>query len=654
MTVNTALTRAVIYRVRRRLRAAPAVLAVFASTPVLAAQDVSAPTAPVAVGNVAAQAQARSQAPTILTHDNREPAGAMLDKYLRLRLEVVRGTWRPEGADGPVRNVYAFAEEGKAPHIPGPLIRVPEGVDVQVSVRNRLSEPVKIHGFVTRPASNDEFVEIGPGSQREFRFRVGAPGTYYYWGRTSAPSFGDRVGEDSQLSGALIVDPAGGPAGPDRIFLMGEWLELPAPATGPRKISLVINGRSWPHTEGLSLPFGLAAEWRVINASAAPHPMHLHGTFYTVESRGTATRDTVYGSTSRRLVTTELMLAGTTMMMRWVPDRVGNWLFHCHLLAHVSGTMRAGDAATHAVEDQHEEHDPGRAMAGLVLGIVVQSGDETAAPDLESHERRRLTLHVRESPARYGADPGYGFSLVDGTAEPPPLASGAELSPPIILTKGVPVVIGVSNRIHDALSIHWHGIELESINDGVPGWSGQSGNVMPSVRPNETYDVQFTPPRAGTFIYHTHGHGSRQLASGVYGPLIVLDSGKTFDPATDHIILLGGSGPGRPTIEVNRSTNPPPLDVRAGIRHRFRLINITPNFNARVSLRGDAGLVQWRAVAKDGADLPPNQSTMRLASQLVGIGETYDFEIQPNAPGELRLEVLRAGFVTTMLVRVVR
>ena len=30
-----------------------------------------------------------------------------------------------------------------------------------------------------------------------------------------------------------------------------------------------MNGRSWPHTERLVVPFGLAVEWRVINATVA-------------------------------------------------------------------------------------------------------------------------------------------------------------------------------------------------------------------------------------------------------------------------------------------------------------------------------------------------------------------------------------------------
>jgi FtsP/CotA-like multicopper oxidase with cupredoxin domain len=592
----------------------------------------------------------------VVTHDNREPVGTTAGKIHSVRLEVVRGFWRPEGADGPMREVFAFAEEGKAPNIPGPLIRVPEGTELRVFVRNRLPVSVKLHGLVPRPAAKDEFVVMTPGKGLEFRFKVGAPGTYYYWGQTKDSSFLQRTGEDSQLNGALIVDSPATAENPDRVFVISEWLGPVPPAGTPRKLSIAVNGRSWPHTERLTIPFGLAVEWRVINATVAPHPMHLHGTFYTVESRGTATRDVVYGAPNRRLVTTELMTFGTTMMMRWVPDRVGNWLFHCHILAHVTGRMRDGDAlpGEHA---EHAEHDIERAMAGLVLGITVQPGDETAAPDLETRVRKRKTLYVRETPNRYGELSGYGFAFVNERAPAPAPVAGASPSPPIVLTKGEPVVIGVENGIDQSLAIHWHGIELESFNDGVPGWSGQSGQIMPPVEPGKSFDVHFTPPRAGTFMYHTHGHDSRQLVSGMYGALIVTEPGKTFDPAVDHIVLLGGAGPGAPGVELNRSTKPAPMELKAGVKHRFRFINITPNFTLQPTLRSDNGPVQWRAVAKDGADLPPNQSTMRPALFTIGVGETYDFEFEPSATGEYRLDVLRVGtgaMMVTAPVRVVR
>ena len=365
----------------------------------------------------------------VVTHDNREPAGTLTGNVLKVRLEAVRATWRPEGAEGPVRDVYAFALKAARRTSPVPSSAFLKEPRLQVFVRNRLPVPLRLHGIGPRPRAKDDFVTMPPGQGLTFRFKSGSAGTFYYWGQTVDSLYIARYGIDSQLTGAFIVDSPTAELNGDRVFVIGEWIG-PVPTAGAaRKFSLVVNGRSWPYTERLAIPFGLAAEWRVINASGAPHPMHLHGTFYTVESRGSAMRDEVYGAPNRRLVTTELLTPGSTMMMRWVPDRVGNWLFHCHILAHVSGRLRDGDAPETASDDAHAEHDPTRAMAGLVLGITVQPGDETAAPDLDTRVRRRMSLNVREIPNRYGQNPGFGFSLVNEGAPGPARRCDRESQP---------------------------------------------------------------------------------------------------------------------------------------------------------------------------------------------------------------------------------
>jgi len=605
-----------------------------------------------AVPSVSAQAAP----PLVTANDNRKPAGTLRNGTLTLRLDVRTSRWQPEEGAGPTRVVQAFAEEGQAPQIPGPLVRVPEGTDIQATVTNRLDVSLRLHGMISRPGDASAVVEIAPGASQELRFKAGRAGTYFYWAETTGVVYTQRRMTDSQLTGAFVVDPPHAEDRlDDRIFVMSEWLEMPS---GPR-FTATINGRSWPHTERLTMTFGQPAQWRVINGSFGAHPMHLHGTFYTVESRGDAGRDTIYGAEGRRLVTTELMEPGTTMTMRWVPDRVGNWLFHCHILAHVSGEMRLADMTPAEREHAaHAEHDIDHAMAGLVLGITVPSGDETGAPDLERSTPFQHTIEMLQQKHQYGLEDGFGFRMVPPRAptDPGPPLDPEEpaTSPTLVLTRGQPVIIDLISRLEAATQIHWHGIELESYNDGVPGWSGTLRQVTPLIEPGATYRVRYTPPRAGTFIFHTHAHNETQLGNGLYGALIVLEPGKTFDPDTDRVVLLGGNGPG---IEVNRSTNPPAIDLKVGVKYRFRLIDITPNFIATVCLRGDGGPVQWRAIAKDGADLPPAQATKRPASQIISVGETYDFEFEPTAPGELRLEVIRrgtSGFMTTQLVRVGR
>ena len=60
-------------------------------------------------------------------------------------------------------------------------------------------------------------------------------------------------------------------------------------------------------------------------------------------------------------------------------------------------------------------------------------------------------------------------------------------------------------------------MELESYYDGVHGFGGIGLRMTPLIQPGESFVVRFTPPRTGTFIYHTHLHDRRQLTSGLYG-----------------------------------------------------------------------------------------------------------------------------------------
>jgi len=140
-----------------------------------------------------------------------------------------------------------------------------------------------------------------------------------------------------------------------------------------------------------------------------------------------------------------------------------------------------------------------------------------------------------------------------------------------------------------------------------------------------------------------------QLFAGLYGPLIVLEPGARFDASTDHIFVLSRGGGNEITAVrlLNGSAEPSPLYIRKGQRHRLRFIGISPNNPAVVSLIGPAGLAKWRAVAKDGADLPTAQAVVLDSQQLVWTGETYDFEHDAQEPGSLRIEVESAPAANT-------
>jgi FtsP/CotA-like multicopper oxidase with cupredoxin domain len=167
------------------------------------------------------------------------------------------------------------------------------------------------------------------------------------------------------------------------------------------------------------------------------------------------------------------------------------------------------------------------------------------------------------------------------------------------------------------------------------------------IEPGGTFVVRFTPPRSGTFIYHTHLHDYLQLSGGMYGPLIVLDEGETFDPATDHVVVLGRRSvtsevanilQDAASVVVNGEREPR-FVWKAATTHHVRLINITPDDIFNVSLRTVEAPVTWTPIAKDGALLPRAESILVTASQTIAVGETYDFEYVTTGRKTLWLEV---------------
>ena len=150
------------------------------------------------------------------------------------------------------------------------------------------------------------------------------------------------------------------------------------------------------------------------------------------------------------------------------------------------------------------------------------------------------------------------------------------------------------------------------------------------------------------FIYHSHWHDDNQIRGGLVGPLIVLEPGEKFDPATDKIFLVTFQGirDAKNFLAVNGSPQPRPIEIEAGTKYRFRFINLTTNqSDLVVTLREEKSnaTVRWQPWAKDGQDLPTQQRVVREARQPITVGETYDFELRREAPGELILDV-RAVF----------
>jgi FtsP/CotA-like multicopper oxidase with cupredoxin domain len=586
---------------------------------------------------------AAGSVPAIASNDNRSRAGQLRNGVLTLHLEVGEGQWHPESKEGAAIPIYAFGEAGQPLQNPGPLIRMPQGIEVQGTVHNALPVAVTLHGLHERPGEEKDSLTLPPGATQEFRFKAGAPGTYFYWGTTTGSAIAQRKTIETQLAGALVVDPPGVVA-KDRIFVIGLWGEDVLDPTFHGVAA--INGKSWPYTERFTFQVGETVHWRWVNPSDADHAMHLHGFYYHVDAAGDGERNEVYSEATRPLVVTHHVNQGETFDMTWVPERSGRWVFHCHMLRHMSPSQPLPTASS--ASDHNYAHGGGpeaAGMGGLVIGITVLAEKPEPKPPVWQAERK-LQLIIDE---RNGGRPLYALKVRDTTQASPQTQKQEDpslIGPPIVLRRGQPVEIEVVNRTKQPTAIHWHGIELESYFDGVAGWTGTAGQTTPAILPGETFVARMAPPRAGTFIYHTHWHERAQLTNGIYGPLIVVPLEKDFDLQYDKTFLfsMGSFEPFGEMLLVNGSPQPFPLRLKTGTKYRFRLINIAPdNAAMRVSLRRAGVPVQWLIFAKDGADLPPAAATMKTAEMGITVGETYDVEYEADTAQELSLEVYLPG-----------
>jgi FtsP/CotA-like multicopper oxidase with cupredoxin domain len=280
-------------------------------------------------------------------------------------------------------------------------------------------------------------------------------------------------------------------------------------------------------------------------------------------------------------------------------------------------------------------------MRGLVIGMHVTPAAGYKEPVIA--DRRTINLLIQKRPnGLIGGQTAYGFVLQTGT-EAPARDSVRIPGPVLELKRGEPVRILVKNNLDEQSGVHWHGLEIESFPDGVPGFSGIGDKIMPPIPAGQTFAAEFTPPRSGTFPYHSHLHEMRQIGSGMYGAIIVSDAPR--DTTRDHLIVAGGGGlpvfykQAPNFLLVNGSVTPRPLRMTVGDTNRVRIVSIHADEILHFRLGTELEAARWRPLARDGADLPLALRASTPAVLSMGPGETADFTFVPTRPGNMMLEV---------------
>lgn len=238
------------------------------------------------------------------------------------------------------------------------------------------------------------------------------------------------------------------------------------------------------------------------------------------------------------------------------------------------------------------------------------------------------------------------WELVDGIFIRAWGYNGSTPGPTIHVFPGDKVIFRVYNHLPVRTSVHWHGLEVPNVMDGVPPIE-----PSPFIEPGCYFDYKFTicnPP--GTYMYHSHVEVPIQDNAGLLGGLIVeepcLQHRKNY---RDYLCLLqewavdalhwGDLTPGNYKLHfvkprfnffsINGRCYPRtlPLDVCCGDTVRVRFGNIQMHHHP-IHLHGH----QFQVIGADGFPIPP---TARICKNtiLVASGETWDVQFLANNRG---------------------
>ena len=224
--------------------------------------------------------------------------------------------------------------------------------------------------------------------------------------------------------------------------------------------------------------------------------------------------------------------------------------------------------------------------------------------------------------------------------------NGSIPGPTIQVYPGDYVNIRVINKLPEPTSVHWHGLDVPNVMDGVP-----DVEPSPKIEPGKYFDYHFriiNPP--GTHMYHTHHIAAKQEMMGLGGGFIILEPPqmRTYIQRDYFIMLQEFRVLGLKEREVksgvfdidpyahnfnfftmNGRSFPytTPLDVKHGDNVRIRLGNIQEGAHP-IHIHGH----QYYVTAADGNSIPVNNRLLK-STILVASGETWDVEFKANNPG---------------------
>lgn len=213
--------------------------------------------------------------------------------------------------------------------------------------------------------------------------------------------------------------------------------------------------------------------------------------------------------------------------------------------------------------------------------------------------------------------------------------NGSSPGPTIEVMEGDRVRLVVENRLPEATTMHWHGLEVPIEMDGV------EGITQDFIAPGGTFTYEFTLHQNGTFFYHSHR--PMQQMMGMIGAFIVHPK-RPHQPQVDRdfawilqewAVLPNNRVPNSMAMEFNWLTMngkagpaTTPVLCRLGERVRFRFINLGMDHHP-IHMHGHT----WQVTGTEGGRIP--KAAWRPGNtELIGVAQARDVEFVANNPGD--------------------
>lgn len=278
--------------------------------------------------------------------------------------------------------------------------------------------------------------------------------------------------------------------------------------------------------------------------------------------------------------------------------------------------------------------------AGLALAAHSLPGILPAQGTPAGHGKPDYTLRIEPTTLEIGRGVSIKTLAYNGKVPGPTLR----------LREGVPVTIDVTNASPDPDIVHWHGLAIDSINDGAM----EEGSPM--IAPGKTLRYSYTPRPSGTRWYHTHASAYDNLNIGTYsgqfGFLLIegkanaghydqevelaihhwepsfVPMAETMRSESANMPLTSGSDVGYKyaTIQGHMLSAGEPIRVKQGQRVLMRLLNASATENVILALPGH----KFTVIAMDGNPVPNPKSVEVLS---LAVAERVDAVVEMNNPG---------------------